>query len=63
MAIRRPGPAVGAILGPGDWGVAGFKAYLSIQEDEESAHKALLLEFGTGPFPEDDCSDVSEKSL
>ena len=42
MEIKRSGSTLGVILGTGGWTAAGFRAYLSLQEDEESSIKALL---------------------
>lgn len=52
MATNRSGSALGVILGTGGWATDGFKAYLSIQENEEASVNAMLkgieLNFDSG---------------
>ena len=48
MEIKRSGSTLAVILGSGGWTAAGFRAYLSLQEDEEAALKALLTSIENG---------------
>ena len=51
MEIKRSGSTLAVILGSGGWTAAGFRAYLSLQEDEEAALKALLTSIENGGIP------------
>ena len=60
MEIKRSGSTLGVILGTGGWAAAGYKSYLSFQEDEEAVLKALLNEIDNGFGSEDDYSSSGD---
>ena len=63
MVIKRSGSTLAVILGSGGWRAAGFRAYLSLQEDEEANIKALLFNIERGYEPDDSAKDDSDKDI
>ena len=51
------------ILGSGGWADAGFRAFLSLQEDEEAVLKALLVEIHLCKGSEDEYPPDEEYTL
>ena len=60
MEIKRSGSTLAVILGAGGWRAAGFKAYLSLQEDEEANIRALLVDIDRGVESDDSARNHSD---
>ena len=57
---QRAGSTFATIIGAGGWNAAGYKAYLSLHEDEENPLRSILTNIENGLDSDDSNIDNDE---